>query len=332
MIELLTGVLFGLAWIRVVSKSWPFLVLSSLLILISLLIVISLIDIRYYRIPNSIILAGCIYSVITGMIFPVTHTFSTFGIYDHDLQIMKPWSYFCFDNYVVHITDSISVKNLLFVGTDCVLGLLLGGGLLLAIAEIGKFLFGSRKIKYNTPVKFTINRHRLSIDDGTIISWKQLFLRKSDELTIMGVADSVHISSHSKNSDHDYSASGNVDSIKINVGHIHISSQKIPLSEIDPFTVKADRWICPQEALGTGDVKLVAMLGLFLGPSAILFIIFISSFTGALFGVMCNICISLTAAEKEQKYSLPYGPFISFAAFVYLFAGYEIFSYIRQFI
>ncbi len=331
MIELLTGLLFVLTWFQIVYESWPILMLSSFLVLISLLIVISLIDMRYNRIPNAIILVGCLYAVMIGMIFPVTHTFSRFGIYNQKLSILKPWTYSCFEKYTVHLSESVLIKNQLFVITDFVLGLLAGGGLLLMIVEIGKFLFGSRKIKYDQRVNFCVNRGGLSIDNGKEISWEHVFLRKSDELTMFGVVKAVEISNDDSFSDHGNYVSDEVNEIKIDTGYVQINSSRIPLTKIDRLVVEGDRWNRPQEVLGMGDVKLAAMIGLFLGPSAILFIIFLSSFTGALFGLLCNLFIVFKDGG-EKKISLPYGPFISFATLIYIFVGQEIFSYIRQFV
>lgn len=67
------------------------------------------------------------------------------------------------------------------------------------------------------------------------------------------------------------------------------------------------------EGMGMGDVKLLAMLGTFLGVQGVIFIIFLSSLLGSVSG------ISLVIYNRgDLKYAIPYGPFISLAAITYM--------------
>ncbi len=68
-----------------------------------------------------------------------------------------------------------------------------------------------------------------------------------------------------------------------------------------------------------GDVKLLAMLGAFLGWKSLIFIIFVSSLLGSAVGLFI-----IFARGKNLKYAVPYGPFLSVAAMAYLFGGDEI--------
>ncbi len=60
------------------------------------------------------------------------------------------------------------------------------------------------------------------------------------------------------------------------------------------------------ESMGGGDVKLLAMIGAFLGWKAALLTFFVAPFFGAIFGVY-----SLLA---KKDHTIPYGPFLSAAA------------------
>jgi leader peptidase (prepilin peptidase)/N-methyltransferase len=71
-----------------------------------------------------------------------------------------------------------------------------------------------------------------------------------------------------------------------------------------------------QEGMGLGDVKLLAMMGAFLGWNAILFIIMVASFAGALLGIAVMII-----KRKDRRYAIPFGPFLSVGAVSYLFCG-----------
>ena len=69
-----------------------------------------------------------------------------------------------------------------------------------------------------------------------------------------------------------------------------------------------------QEGMGLGDVKLLAMLGAFLGAPAVLPIIFIASIMGTLVGIPLML---ITRAGR--KLAIPFGPFLAGAALLYLF-------------
>ena len=74
-----------------------------------------------------------------------------------------------------------------------------------------------------------------------------------------------------------------------------------------------------REGLGGGDVKLMAMLGAFLGVNAILFIMVISSILGLIVGV-----IYMFVKKKDMHSSIPFGQFMCLAAYLYLFVGHHL--------
>ncbi len=69
-----------------------------------------------------------------------------------------------------------------------------------------------------------------------------------------------------------------------------------------------------QEGMGGGDIKLLAMLGAFLGYLSLPFIIFASSISGAVIGIA-----TLLIHKKEVNTRIPFGPFLSISALIYLF-------------
>ncbi len=71
-----------------------------------------------------------------------------------------------------------------------------------------------------------------------------------------------------------------------------------------------------REGMGGGDIKLLAMLGAFLGARSLIFILLVSSLAGALVGV-----VLMLALGKDMKYAVPFGPFLSLAAVAYIFYG-----------
>jgi leader peptidase (prepilin peptidase)/N-methyltransferase len=74
------------------------------------------------------------------------------------------------------------------------------------------------------------------------------------------------------------------------------------------------------EGMGGGDVKLLAMIGAFLGGwKPILFVILTGSFLGCVVGVPLMLL-----KGRDSKYAIPFGPFLSVGAVVYLLWGTEI--------
>jgi leader peptidase (prepilin peptidase)/N-methyltransferase len=70
------------------------------------------------------------------------------------------------------------------------------------------------------------------------------------------------------------------------------------------------------EGMGGGDIKLLAMLGAFFGWKSLFFILFVSSFLGAIVGLTV-----ILSKGKDMKYAVPFGPFLSLAAIAYIFWG-----------
>jgi leader peptidase (prepilin peptidase) / N-methyltransferase len=74
--------------------------------------------------------------------------------------------------------------------------------------------------------------------------------------------------------------------------------------------------ITKREGMGGGDIKLLAMIGSFTGVKGVIFALIGGSLIGSLVG------IPLMLARKENtKYAIPFGPFLSLAAVIFLFSG-----------
>jgi len=78
-------------------------------------------------------------------------------------------------------------------------------------------------------------------------------------------------------------------------------------------------WLFKREGMGGGDVKLLAMIGAFLGWRAVILTILLSSLIGSISGI-----IIMVAKGKDFKYAIPFGPFLSLGAVISLFYGEKI--------
>jgi leader peptidase (prepilin peptidase) / N-methyltransferase len=88
------------------------------------------------------------------------------------------------------------------------------------------------------------------------------------------------------------------------------------------FLYKALRKV---EGMGLGDVKMLAMIGAVLGWRSVFPVLFIASFTGALFG------LALAAREgRNLQFPIPFGVFLGIATFAVLFFGPTLLAWYRS--
>ena len=73
-----------------------------------------------------------------------------------------------------------------------------------------------------------------------------------------------------------------------------------------------------KDALGFGDVKLMGAVGAFFGPTAVLFVLVVSSIVGSAVGLALII---RGRAKLGGFTAVPYGPFIAVATLVWMFWG-----------
>jgi leader peptidase (prepilin peptidase)/N-methyltransferase len=77
-----------------------------------------------------------------------------------------------------------------------------------------------------------------------------------------------------------------------------------------------------EEGLGMGDVKMLGMIGAFLGWKLVLLTLVISSFLGSIVGVFV-----LVSRKESLKYAMPFGTFLALGALVASVAGDKILNW-----
>lgn len=71
-----------------------------------------------------------------------------------------------------------------------------------------------------------------------------------------------------------------------------------------------------KDGMGGGDIKLLAMIGAFLGWKGVLFTLMAASLIGTFVGL-----IVMMRARKGMKLAIPFGPFLAIGAICYIFFG-----------
>ena len=75
-----------------------------------------------------------------------------------------------------------------------------------------------------------------------------------------------------------------------------------------------------REGMGGGDIKLLGMIGAFLGVQSLLFVVFASSLTGSIVGIGAMI-----RQGKGGQTRIPFGPFLALGAIGFLFFQEQVF-------
>lgn len=83
--------------------------------------------------------------------------------------------------------------------------------------------------------------------------------------------------------------------------------------------------VAKREGMGMGDVKLLGMIGAFLGWKSIFPIIFVASLVGSIVGVS-----QMLFKGADSKLALPFGPFLSLASLIYIFWWNDLFLWYQS--
>jgi len=226
-----------------------------------------------------------------------------------------------------HFTQASSYQRFL----DSAAGLLAGGAIVYAMVEIGKFFFGKRKVYLATCTLITIKKNTLVIDQKQDVQksckngvqcywrsfldfllfkekldpscreflWEDLFNRPTDR--ILFHAGSLKFQDQSFK---------NVD-VEIAEKALKINGKVYSLAEIGPVEGMADCLVIPREAMGGGDVKLLAMIGAFVGVKNVGLVFLLAPFPALPFAFWQRF------VKKEE--TIPFGPFLALAgAFIFM--------------
>ncbi|WP_232370937.1 prepilin peptidase [Desulfogranum marinum] len=85
--------------------------------------------------------------------------------------------------------------------------------------------------------------------------------------------------------------------------------------------------ITRRDGMGGGDIKLLAMIGAFLGWPSLLYVVFFSSLTGSIVGIATMI-----SKKESTRLKIPFGPFLSLGGLSYLFFKPQIMYWWQQYI
>jgi leader peptidase (prepilin peptidase) / N-methyltransferase len=186
-----------------------------------------------------------------------------------------------------------------------------GALILFLVGEFGKLAFGRYKVTLRTPTPFRLENlpdgERQIVIDRESFLWSEHFFRRSDRIIL-----------HATEVEIDGTVYRHVD-LTFFDDHVRISRATLGLDKIQSLSGWTTGGKFPREAMGIGDMKLVAAIGTFTGWHGVLFTIAAGSFIGAAIGL---VTISLRPFTRSQK--IPFGPYLALAAVIWLLWGQEL--------
>lgn len=266
-VELITAISFVIIW-----KTFPTYQAIAYTIFVSGLIASTFIDFEHYIIPNEITLGGIVVGVLCSGLFPsLQHQATRF-------------------------------HSALF----SILGAAIGYGVLWGVVEIGKKIFGVKKVELSEPAALSITKDGIKIDQE-LDKWEDVFSRESDVLKLEGT--------ELKMKDNTFGDA----LVEITYEELRIGNEKFKIEDLTEITGKTKILYIPREAMGFGDVKFLGAIGAFLGPQSIFFVILSSSLLGSIVGIL-----TMLLGKREWGTKIPYGPYLAIGAILWLFGGAEL--------
>ena len=281
LVEVLTSALF--AWLALRFGSGfdgaALLLFGAYATLVGLLVVATFVDLEHFIIPDEVSLGGVVAGVIWSSLAPQMHAEAGFmgGAF------------------------------------ASLLGGFAGYGILWIVVELGRLVFGRRRLRFDKPV--LVRWERIGFDalinvDGEAIPWSEFFFRGTESLRMEVV-------------------SGDCDGSvlergvwKWSLNSLHSGTCSFDLNGVSKISATVTEMVIPREVMGFGDVKLLAAIGAFLGWRAVLFALFAGATVGSVLGL-----VGALMGRREWSARIPFGPYLALGALVWLAAGPQCLSW-----
>lgn len=313
-VELFTAGLMLSLWIAAYTFNYSWVQFVGYVWLTGALIACSFIDIDLRRIPNRITYFGVVFGLLLGAFFPSSHQFLLNNIDEAHYSSSTGFAVL-----LVNYFPKLSQNDNLIVFVDSTGAVVLITMLLVFVKVIGEFFWGKQKKVMDKPVSLLYSDDKLKIEkllEGGVAELKEMGRRM-----ITVEVNNLHVEFVAGLSDK------NGDEIprriKMPKGRLLLSGKGVclksrwfPFEQLTRIEGQVTSCEAPRTAIGWGDVKMFAMVAAFVGVSGILFVMFVSAVLGFLIGgslVLLN--------KKSDRATIPYGPFIGVAAFLWLLIG-----------
>jgi leader peptidase (prepilin peptidase)/N-methyltransferase len=272
-VEILTAVLFG--WVWAVHGQVGVLVALAFCLMAAGLVVATFIDLEHLIIPDSITLGGTAVGLVLAVLVPGVHG----------------------EAYVWPALRS------------SLIGVVVGGGVVWGILELGKLLLGRQKFRWEAGTRLVFTECDLHLPDR-VLPYEDVFYRASDAL--------VFHAARLEMADRCY---WNVPvQLRLRAGILRVGEEELDPSTVPWMEAVTDSVTVPREAMGLGDVKFMAAIGAFLGWQGVVFTLMGSSVAGLLASLGL-----IAIGRREWSARIPYGPYLAAAAMAWVLGAKGLF-------
>lgn len=273
LVEALTGAMFAALWL-VHGDAGPLVALGFSVFGAGLLVA-TFIDLEHLIIPDEITIGGTVAGVVLAVVVPAMHS-------------------------ATYVWPALKAA---------LIGAVVGAGVVFAILELGKLLFGRQQFRLPTGARLVFTETELHLPDR-VLPYEEVFCRQSDALTFhasrLELTDRCHRHVTVQ--------------LRLLTNSLRIADEEMEASRVTWMEAVTDQVTVPREAMGWGDVKFMAAIGAFTGWEGVLFSLLGSSVAG----LLVNVGL-IAAGRREWTAQIPYGPYLAAAALVWVLGAREWF-------
>ncbi|MBT4818054.1 MAG: prepilin peptidase [Lentisphaerae bacterium] len=310
-VELITGVIFFLVWLRIWFAVLPLSLLIGYGYLAAAIVAIAIIDYENLIIPNEITFTGVATALILAVVYPSSQfvgVTAVGGVASHRM-LSNALEVIALRAFPAAFASPRALALL-----NAFAGALFGLAILWMVLEAGRLVWGRQTVIPEEPEDLEITPEEIRIGEDLVDTWEYLLFRANDTVRID--VDSASLSCTPSCSSTSPKPPAPVTQIVVTQEGLKVGTDVVAWDDLERIEGKVSKWTIPREVMGFGDVKMLAMVGAFLGPDACIFVLMLSAVAGTAVGV------ALVALRGRSRHApIPFGPFLSLGTLAWMLSG-----------
>lgn len=303
LIEAVTALLFTAAWVAVYRAQLPWVAAPRLFFLLGALLAVAVIDVEHGVVPDGITLSGSLFALVTALLLPFS------------VALPGGWG------VAAENPGGMTLGVLALLGAagcpcgthataflEALLGL--GAGLLFptTVRFACQAIWGRRTIRPAAPVAFRLAEGRLRIEGACDAPPADLLPPTFDEILIEAETPASGPAPEA-------AARPAAARLIVTPDSVVLNGREVPLANAGVIEGRLRRWHLCRDVFGWGDVKLLGMIGAFVGAEAMMGILLLAALAATLVG------LAALAVRRGRAVALPFATFLALAAAVWVFFG-----------